>query len=79
MTHRSVRSRALTAVAARPTEVFLPRLVRNGNRTFSVYQDDPAYDSGDLARPGPRHRMQMLKVGYHYLNDLDPPDGVPGP
>jgi 8-oxo-dGTP pyrophosphatase MutT (NUDIX family) len=70
--YRSVAD-ALAAVAARPNEVFLPRLVKAGDHTYSVYQDDPAYDTGDLSRPGPRHRMQMLNVGYNYVNDLDPP------
>lgn len=64
---------AVAAVAARPNEVFLPRLVKNGDLTYSVYQDDPAYETGDLSLPGPRHRMQMLAAGYRYLNDHDPP------
>lgn len=71
-THRSV-DEALSVVAARPDEVFLPRLVRNGARAYSVYQGDPAYDSGDLDVDGPRHRMQMLKAGYVYINDGDQP------
>jgi 8-oxo-dGTP pyrophosphatase MutT (NUDIX family) len=64
---------ALQAVASCPNQIFLPRLVRDGDRTFSVYQDDPAYETGDLGLPGPRHRMQMLAAGYDYLNDVDPP------
>ncbi len=63
---------ALAAVAERPNEVFLPRLVKQGDLMFSVYQTDPAYQSGDLDAPGPRHRMQMLAAGYHYINDADP-------
>lgn len=63
---------ALAALASTPDEVFLPRMVKNGGRTFSVYQGDPAYESGDLDAPGPRHRMQMLDAGYQYHNDLDP-------
>ncbi|MCP3991935.1 MAG: NUDIX hydrolase [Actinomycetia bacterium] len=64
---------ALDWVAARSNEVFLPRLVRSGDETFSIYQDDPAYESGDLAATGPRHRMHMLPVGYRYINEIDPP------
>jgi 8-oxo-dGTP pyrophosphatase MutT (NUDIX family) len=71
-TYRTV-SAALEGVAARPNEIFLPRLVRYREETFSVYQNDPAYHSGDLAAPGPRHRMQMLAAGYRYLNEHDPP------
>ncbi|MFV0260523.1 MAG: NUDIX hydrolase [Acidimicrobiales bacterium] len=60
---------ALTATAARADEVFLPRLHRDGDTVYSVYQDDPAYESGDLAAPGARHRMMMLDVGYDYINE----------
>ncbi|MDH3683855.1 MAG: NUDIX domain-containing protein, partial [Acidimicrobiia bacterium] len=63
---------ALAFVAGRPDEVFLPRLVRTPGGTFSVYQDDPAYDGDNLDAPGPRHRMRMLERGYQYINDLDP-------
>jgi 8-oxo-dGTP pyrophosphatase MutT (NUDIX family) len=68
---------ALGAIAARPDEVFLPRLVDVGEETYSVYQDDPAYESGDLGASGPRHRMQMMAAGYHYINEIDPPGVVP--
>ena len=40
---------------------------------FSVYTEDPAYESGDLSAPGPRHRMQMLTKGYEYINELNEP------
>lgn len=63
---------ALGFVAGRPDDVFLPRLVRIGDVTTSVYQADAAYDDGDLERPGPRHRMEMLAAGYRYDNDVDP-------
>jgi len=65
----------LTDLATRTNDIFLPRLARHGEDTFSVYQGDPAYDSGDLEAPGPRHRMQMLAVGYRYLNEIDPLPG----
>ncbi len=67
---------ALAFAAGRADEVFLPRLIKAGTGTFSVYQRDPAYDDGDLDRPGRRHRMQMLDAGYRYHDDFDP---VPGP
>ncbi len=65
---------ALAFVSARPDERFLPRLVDGSGGRFSVYQDDPGYHSGDLEAPGPRHRMAMLERGYHYINEIDPPD-----
>ncbi|MCP3987480.1 MAG: NUDIX hydrolase, partial [Actinomycetia bacterium] len=64
---------ALDGVAARADELFLPRLVRRGDDTFSIYQDDPAYESGDMTAVGPRHRMEMLAAGYRYINEIDPP------
>lgn len=71
--HHPTVAEALAAVQARDNEVFLPRLVKGEAGTFSVYQADPAYHSGDLGAAGIRHRMQMLERGYHYINDLDPP------
>lgn len=63
---------ALQQVAARPDEVFLPRIMRRGQETFTVYQDDPAYQSGDIDTAGARHRLQVLKAGYRYINEIDP-------
>ena len=73
--YRSV-AQALKAIAARPDEVFLPRLLRRGRETFTVYEGDPAYESGDIDAVGDRHRMQILTVGYRYINELDPPPRV---
>lgn len=64
---------ALDWVRGRGNERFRPRLHRDEARLFSVYEDDPAYESGDLEAPGPRHRNQILEAGYAYINDLDPP------
>jgi 8-oxo-dGTP pyrophosphatase MutT (NUDIX family) len=61
---------ALTAVDASPDQVFLPRLVRDGELVLSVYQEDPAYETGDLGLAGPQHRMHMLKAGYRYIDEL---------
>lgn len=71
--HLPTVAAALGFVDARTDEVFRPRLIRSGDVTYSVYDDDPAYDSDDLDRPGPRHRMQMLEAGYRYINEIDPP------
>ena len=64
----------LALLADRPDEVFLPKLVKGSDATYSVYQGDPAYDSGNLEAAGDRHRMQMLERGYRYINDADPPE-----
>lgn len=60
---------ALADVQSKPDQIFLPRIVKNGEETFSVYQPDPAYESGDLSAAGSRHRMQMLEKGYRYINE----------
>lgn len=62
---------ALAAVRSQPDRIFLPRIVHQGDEVFSVYSEDPAYESGDLRAPGPRHRMRMLAKGYQYINELD--------
>lgn len=63
---------ALSWVAGRPDEVFLPRLHRSDEATFSLYQEDVAYESGQVDQAGPRHRMHMLDKGYRYICDHDP-------
>jgi 8-oxo-dGTP pyrophosphatase MutT (NUDIX family) len=64
---------ALDAVRSQPDRIFLPRILRQSDQMFSVYTEDPAYESGDLSAPGPRHRMQMLTKGYEYINELNEP------
>ncbi|MEM7337004.1 MAG: NUDIX domain-containing protein [Actinomycetota bacterium] len=64
---------ALETTAARPNEIFLPKLVRTDAGLWSVYQDDAGYESGNLDTPGPRHRTQMLDAGFDYENTVDPP------
>ena len=58
---------------SQPDRIFLPRILRQSDQMFSVYTEDPAYESGDLSAPGPRHRMQMLTKGYEYINELNEP------
>ncbi len=70
--HAPTVSEALAFAAGRDDEVFLPRLLKTPDATFSVYQGDPAYDGGDVDGEGSRHRMHMLERGYRYINDLDP-------
>ncbi len=60
---------ALADIEETPDEIFLPKLLELDGETFSLYQDDPAYDSGDIAAPGPRHRMQMRNPGYRYIDE----------
>ncbi len=66
--HATVKA-ALADVQSKPDQIFLPRIVKSGGETYSVYGGDVAYESGDLSAEGPRHRMQMLEKGYRYIND----------
>ncbi len=67
--HRSV-GEALDVVRSADDPIFLPKLVKGTSGTFSLYYGDAGYEVGDVDAAGPRHRMQMLEKGYHYLNDL---------
>ena len=67
--HRQVAA-ALQHVRSQPDQVFLPRIVQYRGKTFSVYEGDPAYESGDPGAPGLQHRMEMLERGYRYINQL---------
>ena len=65
---------AVALVGEQPYRVFRPRLHRGDDGvTVSVYEEDVAYESGDLAASGPRHRMVMRGLSYQYV----PPDGAP--
>jgi len=70
LAEHSMVSDALEATKAGPYEVFEPKIVKGADGTSSVYAEDPAYDTGNLDAPGPRHRMQMLEKGYRYINEL---------
>ncbi|MFT7601709.1 MAG: 8-oxo-dGTP pyrophosphatase MutT (NUDIX family) [Acidimicrobiales bacterium] len=67
-THETVGA-ALAHVKSQPDQVFLPKIMKVEGETFSLYQGDPAYESGDAGASGPRHRMQMLEKGYRYINE----------
>jgi 8-oxo-dGTP pyrophosphatase MutT (NUDIX family) len=57
----------LRALTTQPLPVYLPRLHVLEDGEISLYQDDAAYESGELAREGPRHRLNMLNSGWSYL------------
>jgi len=45
---------------------YTPRLIPLSDGACTVYQQDAAYHSGDLASPGPRHRLWMRAAGWRY-------------
>ncbi len=57
---------ALAAAARGPVENFEPRLQLTGDGACSLYAGDVAYESGDIAQPGPRHRLWMIDSGWRY-------------
>jgi len=56
----------LNEFASAPPIQYVPRLVALPDGACSVYQDDAAYDGGDLELPGPRHRLWMRSSGWMY-------------
>ena len=60
-------SAALAAAAARRPLVYLPRIVRSGDLTASLYPGDAGWEARDAERPGPRHRLSFLASGWRYL------------
>ncbi len=57
---------ALTGLRRDQAEVFEPRLIRIEGGAVSLYGDDAGYESGEVDRPGLRHRLWMLETGWRY-------------
>ena len=57
---------ALRAVRAQPFATFLPRLHITPDGACTLYGEDAGYESGDLDRPGPRHRLSMRGSAWVY-------------
>jgi len=57
---------ALRERAALTPERFRTRPVRLEETTVMVWHGDAGYPSGDLATPGPRHRLSLLTGGWRY-------------
>ncbi|GIW41988.1 MAG: NUDIX hydrolase [Candidatus Binatia bacterium] len=57
---------ALEKLARGPVETFLPRLWPTDGGACIVYPGDAAYDDGDLARSGPRHRLWVVGSDWQY-------------
>jgi 8-oxo-dGTP pyrophosphatase MutT (NUDIX family) len=59
---------AVALVGEQPYQVFRPRLHRGDDGLpVSVYEEDVAYESGDLGAAGPRHRMIARGLSYEYV------------
>ena len=64
-THPGVAS-AFAAAAARAPERFATRIAASDEGPVAVWTPDVAHESGDLAAPGPRHRLWMSPTGWRY-------------
>jgi 8-oxo-dGTP pyrophosphatase MutT (NUDIX family) len=63
--HESVAA-ASVAAAARTPERFFTRIATSDEGPVAVWLPDVAHESGDLAAPGPRHRLWMTPTGWRY-------------
>ena len=61
---------ALQAIAAQETPVFEPQRFDVPGGACTVYEGDASFDHDDIDRPGPRHRLYMIKSGWRYENTL---------
>jgi 8-oxo-dGTP pyrophosphatase MutT (NUDIX family) len=57
---------ASAAAAARAPERFFTRIAASDQGPVAVWSPDAAHESGDLAAPGPRHRLWMSPTGWRY-------------
>jgi 8-oxo-dGTP pyrophosphatase MutT (NUDIX family) len=62
---------ALDALASRPPEWFATRISVVADGVLALYAGDAGYEDEDPDRPGARHRLEMLRSGWHYRRDLD--------
>ena len=60
---------ACEAAAAREPERFFTRIEPSNEGPVAVWTPDVAHESGDLAAPGPRHRLWMTPTGWRYERD----------
>jgi 8-oxo-dGTP pyrophosphatase MutT (NUDIX family) len=60
---------ALAAARARSPERFTTRIAKAEGGMVALWHGDAGYESGDAARPGPRHRLWMLDAGWRYDRD----------
>lgn len=58
---------ALARAAAGPVEYFATRVAKGpGGEIVTVWHGDAAYEGGDLATEGPRHRLAMIPGAWKY-------------
>lgn len=56
----------LSALAVEEPPIYVPRPHIAPQGVISLYEGDVAYEGGELACEGPRHRLNMLESGWSY-------------
>jgi 8-oxo-dGTP pyrophosphatase MutT (NUDIX family) len=62
---------ALSGLTSTEPRIYVTRIERIDGGMTSVWAGDAAYADGDLARPGPRHRLTMLASGWRYEDTVN--------
>jgi 8-oxo-dGTP pyrophosphatase MutT (NUDIX family) len=60
---------ALAVAEAAETEYFVTNIARAEGGGVALWHGDAGYEDGDPDRPGPRHRLWMLRDGWRYERD----------
>jgi 8-oxo-dGTP pyrophosphatase MutT (NUDIX family) len=60
---------ALAAAEAAELEYFVTNIARAEGGGVALWHGDAGYEDGDPDRPGPRHRLWMLRDGWRYERD----------
>lgn len=56
----------LADAGERPPSHFATRLGRAGEDAVAMWEGDAGYDTGDVNKAGPRHRLYMSRGAWHY-------------
>jgi len=62
---------AFAGLSAGEPRIYRTRIVRLDDGMASLWAGDAGYADGDFARPGPRHRLCMLKSGWRYEDTVN--------
>jgi len=62
---------AFAGLTSTPPRIYLTRIARFEGGMTSIWAGDAGYTDGDLARPGPRHRLTMQASGWRYEDTVN--------
>lgn len=60
---------ALSAWQQRMPPIFTPKFVAANGASYSLYESDAGFDTGDPTLPGPRHRLVFHATGWDYIRE----------